>query len=95
MILDKKILSIDQTTSAAKALLLRAVGHLAQPCTETHQHFSPQPDGVENHPIENWENSYTAIRKIITEINSAYSATSHWMGLSRFDSVPDQTCCIT
>ncbi len=69
MILDKKILSIYQSIGAAKVLILRADGQIVQPCTETHQHFSPQPDWVEHNPIEMWETTYTAIRRVLKQIN--------------------------
>lgn len=69
MILDKKILSIDQSASAAKALLLKADGQIVQPCTETHQHYSSQLDWTEHNPIEIWENLYTAIRNKLEEKN--------------------------
>ena len=69
MILDKKMLSIDQSTSATKALLLRAVGQIVHRCTETHQQFYPQPDWVEHNPTEIWENTNTAIRRVLKQIN--------------------------
>ena len=69
MILDKKILSIDQRTSATKVLLLKADGQIVHRCTENHQHFYPQPDWEEHNPIEIWKNTYTAIRNILKEIN--------------------------
>jgi len=69
MIIDKKMLSIDQSTSATKALLLRAVGQIVHRCTETHQQFYPQPDWVEHNPTEIWENTNTAIQRVLKQIN--------------------------
>ena len=70
MIHDKKILSIDQSTNATKALNLKADGQIVYRFTENHQQFYPQPDRVEHDPTEIWEKTKTAIRKVLKESNT-------------------------
>ena len=67
---DKKILTIDQSTSGTKVLIINADGQIVHRCTEDHRQFYPQPDWVEHDPIEIWEKTQTAIRRVLTESNT-------------------------
>lgn len=62
-----KILTIDQSTSGTKALIVDADGKIVHRCTENHQQFYPQPDWVEHDPQEIYEKTKLAIRNVFQE----------------------------
>lgn len=63
--MDKLILSIDQSTSATKAILFDADGRLLQRCNRDHRQFYPNPGWVEHDPEEIMSNVYGVIRDVL------------------------------
>jgi glycerol kinase len=55
------VLSIDQSTTATKAILFDAGGQLLQRFNQPHQQYYPQPGWVEHDPDEIWQNTLAAI----------------------------------
>ncbi|MBN1925827.1 MAG: glycerol kinase GlpK [Prolixibacteraceae bacterium] len=63
---DKKyILSIDQSTSATKALLFNHNGNLIDRATIAHQQFYPFPGFVEHDPVEIFSNALEGIKQVV------------------------------
>ena len=69
MMAEAKILAIDQSTSGTKTIIFDDQGKVVHRCTENHQQFYPQPDWVEHDPVEIWEKTKTAIRRVLKESN--------------------------
>lgn len=61
------VIVIDQSTSATKAMLFDKNGHLVACVSEDHQQFYPQAGWVEHNPIEILENTYKAVKKLVSE----------------------------
>lgn len=61
----KYILTIDQSTSATKAILFNKGGKLIHRETISHQQFYPQAGFVEHDPIEIFDNTLLAIHKVL------------------------------
>ncbi|MDW7658673.1 MAG: glycerol kinase GlpK [Bacillota bacterium] len=55
------ILSIDQSTTATKAILFDSQGRLLHRFNQPHQQYYPQPGWVEHDPEEIWQNTLAAI----------------------------------
>lgn len=68
------ILSIDQSTSATKALLIDEAGRRVARCSREHRQFYPQPGWVEHDPEEILENTLQVLTDLI-----------HSQGLTRED----------
>lgn len=73
MIMDKKILAIDQSTSGTKAIVFDKRGKVVHRCTENHEQFYPQPDWVEHDPVEIYEKTKLAIKTVLAESNTDLS----------------------
>jgi glycerol kinase len=61
----KYLLSIDQSTTATKAILFDQSGKLVARENREHKQFYPQPEWVEHDPIEIYSNTVTAIRQVL------------------------------
>ena len=61
----KYILSIDQSTTATKALLYDSEGNLVAQKNIDHKQFFPNPGWVEHDPIEIYKNTKKAVKKVI------------------------------
>ena len=62
----KYFLSIDQSTSATKALIFNTEARLVSRANIDHSQYYPQPGWVEHDPLEIYENTIKAIRKVFT-----------------------------
>ncbi len=67
---EKFILSIDQSTSGTKAIVFDNKGQVVHRCTENHEQYYPQPDWVEHDPVEIYEKTMLAIKKVLAESNT-------------------------
>jgi len=63
--LAKYILSIDQSTSATKAMIFDSKACLADRVSISHNQFYPQPGFVEHDPLEIYRNTVAAIKEVI------------------------------
>ncbi|MHB9140965.1 MAG: FGGY family carbohydrate kinase, partial [Paludibacter sp.] len=63
----KYTLTIDQSTSATKAMLFDEKASIIARASVDHQQFYPQPGWVEHDPIEILENTYKAALKVLSE----------------------------
>ena len=63
----KYTLTIDQSTSATKAMLFDEKATIVARSSVDHQQFYPQPGWVEHDPIEILENTYKAALKVLSE----------------------------
>lgn len=63
----KYFLTIDQGTSATKALLFDNRGQLIHRCDTEHQQYYPQSGWVEHDPVEIYRKTLEAIRLILSE----------------------------
>jgi glycerol kinase len=61
------ILSIDQSTSATKALLFNSKAQVVDRAAVDHAQFYPQRDWVEHDPLEIYQNTLKAIREVVTK----------------------------
>ena len=61
----KYILSIDQSTSATKAMIFDSKACLAGRESISHKQFYPQPGFVEHDPLEIYQNTVTAIKEVL------------------------------
>lgn len=61
------ILSVDQSTSATKAVLFDKKGRLVHRASAGHKQFYPQPDWVEHDPEEIYRNTQKVILQVIQE----------------------------
>ena len=62
---DKYILTVDQSTSATKAILFDSTGRLLKRESVDHNQFYPEPGWVEHDPDEIYRNTVTAVRKVM------------------------------
>lgn len=58
------ILSIDQSTSATKAVIFDTKGRLVDRASRNHRQIYPQPGWVEHDPEEIWQNVLSVIREV-------------------------------
>jgi len=58
------LLTIDQSTSATKAILFDATGKVLDKASRDHQQIYPQPGWVEHDAEEIWQNVLTVIREV-------------------------------
>lgn len=58
---------IDQSTSATKAMLFNENGEIVARTAEDHKQYYPQPGWVEHDPSEILENTYKAVKQLVTE----------------------------
>jgi len=65
----KYTLTIDQSTSATKAMLFDEKATLTAKVSVDHQQFYPKPGWVEHNPIEIIENTYKAVEQLISQAN--------------------------
>jgi len=65
--MQKFILSIDQSTSATKAILFDKSGHVKHRVTIAHKQYYPQEGFVEHDAIEIFENTLEGIRQLLKE----------------------------
>jgi len=65
--MNRYILSIDQSTSATKAILFDSKGKLICRRDADHRQYYPQPGWVEHDPIEIYNNTLRLIGEVITE----------------------------
>ena len=63
----KYFLSIDQSTSATKALIFNTEARLISRANVDHSQYYPQPGWVEHDPVEIYENTIKAIREVVTK----------------------------
>lgn len=61
------ILSVDQSTSATKAILFDKMGRLHERSSVSHRQFYPQPDWVEHDPEEIYLNTLDVIHRVVNE----------------------------
>jgi glycerol kinase len=61
------ILSVDQSTSATKAILFDKKGRLRNRSSVSHQQFYPQPDWVEHEPEEIYRNTLKVIMQVMND----------------------------
>ena len=64
------ILSIDQSTSATKAILFDKTGKAIHRCSVDHRQYYPQPGWVEHDPAEIYSNVLHAARKALKQIGA-------------------------
>jgi glycerol kinase len=65
--MNKYFLSIDQSTSATKAVLFNTGARLVARANVDHGQYYPQPGWVEHDPVEIYENTFKAIRLVFEE----------------------------
>lgn len=65
----KHILSIDQSTSATKAILFDEKGQVVHRCTRSHQQYYPQPGWVEHDPEELFINTLSVIEQLLQSVS--------------------------
>ncbi len=70
------ILSIDQSTSATKAMLFSKQSELIARETVVHHQFYPQPDFVEHDPVEIFENTRAAITRLLLKTGAVEESIS-------------------
>ncbi len=63
----KYIITIDQSTSASKVLLFDKQAKLIKRLSFPHQQYYPQPGFVEHDAEEIWQNTLTALERVISE----------------------------
>jgi glycerol kinase len=66
-----RILAIDQSTSATKALLYDVAGNLVDKTSLEHRQIYPQPGLVEHDVEEIWRNTLAALRQLVDKNRSA------------------------
>lgn len=64
---DKYILSIDQSTSATKAILFNCKGEIVHKCSKEHKQIYPKLGWVEHNPEEIYEKTVSIINTLIKE----------------------------
>lgn len=77
--MNKYILSIDQSTSATKAILFNTKACLVARSNFDHAQYYPQPGWVEHNPDEIYENTIKAIRAVVEE---SKVATGDMLGIA-------------
>jgi glycerol kinase len=65
--MEQYILSIDQSTSATKAILFDSKGGLVHRCNAEHGQYYPQPGWVEHDPVVIYENTVRVIGEVIRD----------------------------
>ena len=65
-----RILAVDQSTSATKALLFEADGTLLQQVAVEHQQYYPQPGWVEHDAEEIYQNTLGAVQRLLAEVDA-------------------------
>ncbi len=68
----KYILSIDQSTSATKAVLFNQEAKIIERETISHNQFYPQPEWVEHDPLEIYRNTLLAIKQVVEKNNISH-----------------------
>ena len=63
----KYFLSIDQGTSGTKALIFDNEGQLVHRCDAEHRQYYPRPGWVEHDPVEIYEKTVEAIKRVFSE----------------------------
>lgn len=64
---DKYLLTIDQSTSATKAIIFNNHGKLVHRYNVPHKQYYPKPGWVEHDPEEIYENTLKALREVVKE----------------------------
>ncbi len=59
------LLSIDQSTSATKAVLFNQMAALIDSVSFEHRQYYPQPEWVEHDPVEIYNNTVRAVRQVV------------------------------
>lgn len=77
-----RILAIDQSTSATKALLYDTAGNLIDKSSLDHRQIYPQPGWVEHDAEEIWSNTLAVLRTIIQNNRSAETDPANLLCLS-------------
>src|SRR5215207_2769387 len=72
-----RILAIDQSTSATKALLFDAAGRLLDKAAVDHRQIYPQPGFVEHDAEEIWRNMLAAMKTLVERNGDAIQSVSH------------------
>ena len=67
------ILTIDQSTSATKAMLIDRQCRVAGRINKTHKQYYPQPGWVEHDPEEIYQNLLTAVSELLTTTGTDWS----------------------
>src|SRR5947199_5370973 len=80
-----RILAIDQSTSATKAILFDTSGRLIDKASLEHRQIYPQPGWVEHDPEEIWQNTLAAIEKLDLRDVSFLSITNQRETIVIFD----------
>ncbi|MEH7483201.1 glycerol kinase GlpK [Neobacillus drentensis] len=62
---EKYILSIDQSTSGTKVLLVNKRGQIIHKCSVSHTQYYPHPGWVEHDPVEIYENVKTLLEEMV------------------------------
>jgi glycerol kinase len=62
---EKYILSIDQSTSGTKVLLVTSKGQIIHKCSMSHMQYYPKTGWVEHDPVEIYENVKTLLKEIV------------------------------
>jgi glycerol kinase len=66
---EQYILTIDQGTSATKAILFNQNGQVVDRCNKAHKQYYPNPGWVEHDPEEIYENTLQVIKDILDKIS--------------------------
>lgn len=69
--MSRYIVSLDQSTSATKALLLDAQGEVLAKAARSHAQYHPSPGRVEHDAQEIWENVLSVLAELLTGIDPA------------------------
>ena len=69
---EKYFLTIDQGTSATKAIIFNNKGQLVNRCDTVHRQYYPNPGWVEHDPIEIYEKTLEAIRLVMDQTDISY-----------------------
>lgn len=65
--MEQMILSVDQSTSATKAILFDRTGKLVHRCNVDHHQYYPQPGWVEHDAVEIYRNTLQAISDVVRQ----------------------------
>jgi glycerol kinase len=67
----RRVLALDQSTSATKALLFDESGRCLDRESRTHQQYYPQPGWVEHDAEEIWQNTLAVLRAVLERSSSS------------------------
>ena len=67
---EQYILTIDQGTSATKAILFNRKGQVVNRCDKSHKQYYPNPGWVEHDPEEIYENTLQVIHEILDKTST-------------------------